>query len=54
MKKFILWLAKIFKVNVIDGSFIEKRGNDIIIKGNLKVSGDVTMYYFNVEEIENN
>lgn len=53
MKKFILWLAKVFKVNVIDGSFIEKRGNDVFIKGNLKVSGDVTMYAFYSEELEN-
>lgn len=39
MKKFILWLARVFKVNLneIDG--------DLIIKGNLKVTGNVTMYY---------
>ena len=54
MKKFILWLPKIFKVDVIDGSFIEKRGNDVFIKGDLKVSGSITMYSFNVQEIENN
>ena len=51
MKKFILWLAKVFKVNVIDGSFIEKRGNDIIIKGSLKVSGSISMYCLEVEEL---
>ena len=53
MKNFILWLAKIFKVNVIDGSFIEKRGNDVFIKGDLKVSGSVTMYSINAEELNN-
>lgn len=39
MKKFILWLAKVFKVNLneIEG--------DLIIKGDLKVTGNVTMYY---------
>lgn len=52
MKKFILWLAKIFKVNVIDGSFIEKKGNDVIIKGDLKVSGNISMYCFEVEDLK--
>lgn len=50
MKKFILWLAKIFKVDVIDGSFIEKRGNDVVIKGDLKVSGSVSMYCVGIDK----
>lgn len=37
MKKFILWLASVFNVNL----------NDVIIKGNLKVTGGVTAYYIN-------
>ena len=52
MKKFILWLAKVFKVNVIDGSFIEKKGNDVIIKGDLKVRGSISMYCFGAEDLK--
>ena len=52
MKKFILWMAKVFKVNVIDGSFIEKIGNDVIIKGDLKVSGSISMYCFGAEDLK--
>ena len=52
MKKFILWLAKVFKVNVIDGSFIEKIGNDVIIKGDLKVGGSISMYCFEVKDLK--
>ena len=37
MKKFILWLASVFNVNL----------NDVIIKENLKVTGGVTAYYIN-------
>lgn len=47
MKRFILWIARIFKVNVVDGDFIEKRGDDVIIKGNLRVDGSIH-YYCNI------
>lgn len=52
MKKFILWLARVFKVNVVDGNFIEKRGNDVIIKGELRVSGGVHCYCDDTENKE--
>lgn len=47
MKKFILWLASVFNVNLVDGNLFEVIGNDVIIKGNLKVTGGVTAYYVN-------
>lgn len=48
MKKFILLLARIFKVNVIDGDldFIERKGDRIFIKGDLFVKGGITMYSY--------
>ena len=44
MKKFILWLASVFNVNLVDGAFFEVIGDDVIIKGNLKVTGGITYY----------
>lgn len=46
MKKFILLLARILKLNIIDGDFIERKGDRIFIKGDLFVKGGVTMYSY--------
>lgn len=46
MKKFILLLARIFKVNVIDGDIFERKGDRIFLKGDLFVKGGVTMYSY--------
>lgn len=50
MKKLILWLASVFNVNLVDGDFFEVIGDDVIIKGNLKVTGRVTAYW--VDELK--
>lgn len=52
MKKFILWLARVFKVNVVDGDIIKKVGNDVIVQGNLRVGSGVHCYCDDTENKE--